>query len=160
MKKRLIGLIITIFLLSCSTENPKPFSEIKNICNEYVEFLRSEKISKDKILISVYEEQSSDGKITAYRVSAGRPYLYEGEIPNEIYSYSGFTILLYIKKKSKKEKEKVKLELSSKGFYNKHSYSISTNYWEWVLLKNLEDSTSQLIKDAWYKPIDQLILEK
>ena len=158
MRKVIIYLFIIIFFIGCDGRNSESFSELKNVCDEYIEFLISERINKDKVLISVYEEQSSDGKVSAYRISAGRQYLYEESVPNEVYNYKEFTVLLYMKKDVLDvEKEKIRENLKSKGFYDKHSYSINTNYWEWVLLKKSDDLTFRLIKDTWYKPLDELI---
>lgn len=144
-------------LLGCSLQQDDYSSRMGQLCIDYTIYLKNSEFRDKKVLINLREEESGDGRYIAYRVAAEPAYLPEGLIPDRVDEINGYVILYFLKNEATyAQKESIKNDLMKRKLYNEIAYKISSNYPEWVILIDNQNKSSQEIKDAWYRPLNDL----
>lgn len=154
-----------LFFAFTSCKSEQVADEISDTCSDYIAFVKKQDYKKNKaneILISVYKEEIRTKKITAYRIAAQPRLIPFGLIPNNLRKINGYDVLFFSGiKDSYEQKMNLENRLKKMKIYSEEAYRINSNYPEWVLIVNSKTKTKHyLVKDAWYKPLDSLIVKR
>lgn len=145
---------------SCESQKKEKGSPscIDQFCLGYIDYIKSSEYKNKELLIVLIEEESLDKRYFSFRVAAEPPYLPEGVVPDRLDDMNDYIVLSFLNEKANSsEKERIKNELLKRGHYSDMALRINSNYPEWVLLVDSAGTFSKVIKDAWYKPLDDLI---
>jgi hypothetical protein len=165
MKKITISLFLLLSLVGCYHDYNDNQIEMHKLCVDYIDYLENkffiEKNHRNKkLIIKIVEEKSKNNQYCALRISAKPPYLNEDEVPDKLMKIDGYLILVRFSEQSDSSNLiNIKRNLSDMALFSDTALMITSNYPEWILLKDRKKLTSTLIKDKWYESLDSLIMK-
>lgn len=158
MKNAYILSFAILIIFSCKSQEAGYTKEVKQLCRDYIEYIEDSEFRKKSLLVEVTEEVHSNQRYRAFRVSACPPYLPEGLVPDDLDNIKNYLVIYFLESEAHpSRKDRIRKKLDEMKLYSEKALQITSNYPEWVLIIDNQDKSRELIKDAWYKPLDELI---
>ncbi|WP_299158026.1 hypothetical protein [uncultured Tenacibaculum sp.] len=147
-------IFITIFITNCKT-NVNTEKSIRLIVNNYIkEELNS---VNEHSIICVSKDSAINYELIRIAKYANLLDV-NSPIPNHFESIEGNKIVYYTQNNNtKKELDSIKKLLDENSYYRKDSIYYSSNYPEWIVLRNKNSKKQVIVKNMWYQPIDSII---
>lgn len=150
-------LILLLFVVSLSQDPPLP----KIISDTTIEYIHSFQASHPDTEIIVYTRSFQRGSKVIFRIYSGPPFTTSELSPNYYSEIEGVPIVGFMDVPGIEisPQDSIAARTEFLKFEDDRVYSIKTNYPEWVVVLEKQQSTKAplIIKDAWYRPIEELI---